>query len=52
MWIPETHLEREQNSPGRQREEGNGVVGGRGNGGAKSGMGRDRRETQRARRMN
>jgi hypothetical protein len=51
MWIPETHLEGEQNNHGRQREGGNWMGEGK-RGGAGLCMCRDRKDAQRAKRMN
>ena len=54
MWMLQSYLEEEQNNH-RKQSEGGAWVGeeaGMGMGDAGSGMGRDRREVQRTRRMN
>jgi hypothetical protein len=50
--MPEIHLEGEQNNHRMQRDGGNLVGGERKKGGTRLGMGRERRDTKRAMRMN
>jgi hypothetical protein len=54
VWIPKIHLEGEQNNHGRQKEGGNWVEEERGRRKRRtgSGMGRDRKDAQRVRRIN